>query len=259
MAGRSILFSLFLQVLFAAGSSAQIPETASPLTAAPDTLLPPSSDWNLDQPAERLIHHPGWYAVGGVLVAPPIIFGGTSLSIHGAVLAPLPSPWATLGLRRDNDVAWQTSFLLVPLYDANGFVFGHPYAVSTVGLDVDRISTNHSASPGVDVRWQTGLRIVGIGIDGVPLPFALGPHVGLKFEWPVSAALSLFAWPDVGVLPSLFAGIPLVDLRSELGLTWRPERIPGLSLSLSAFNEAAGFSFAGLMTPGVKARFAWNY
>jgi hypothetical protein len=109
------------------------------------------------------------------------------------------------------------------------------------------------------MRWQIGLRIVGIGIDGIPLPLALGPHVGLRFEWPLSPGLSLFAWPDVGVLPSLFEGIPLVDLRGELGLIWRPARVPGLSLSFSAFNEAAGFGFAGFMTPGLKARLAWNF
>ena len=259
IAARSILLAFLTLTFFASNGVAQLPESTSPLTNPPDALLPPSSAWNLDQPAERVIHHPGWYAAGGVLVAPPIIFGGTNVNIHGAVLAPLPSPWAILGFRRDNDVSWQTSFLLVPLYDANGFIFNHPYTLSTVGLDVDRISTDHSLWPGVDMRWQIGLRIVGIGIDGIPLPFALGPHVGLRFEWPLRPGLSLFAWPDVGLLPSLFEGIPLVDLRGELGLTWRPVSVPGLSLSLSAFNEAAGFSFAGFMTPGVKARLAWNY
>jgi hypothetical protein len=145
MAGRYLLFSFCAFVCLSADGISQTPETSPPLTAPADSLLPPTSDWNLDQPAERLIHHSGCYAAGGVLVAPPIIFGGTTLNIHGAVLAPLPSPWGTIGFRRDNDVSWQTSFLLVPLYDANGFIFNHPYAISTVGLDVDRISTNHSA------------------------------------------------------------------------------------------------------------------
>src|SRR6516164_2588594 len=129
IAARSILLAFLTLTFFASNGVAQLPESTSPLTNPPDALLPPSSAWDLDQPAERVIHHPGWYAAGGVLVAPPIIFGGTNVNIHGAVLAPLPSPWAILGFRRDNDVSWQTSFLLVPLYDANGFIFGHPYAV----------------------------------------------------------------------------------------------------------------------------------
>ncbi|HLW65934.1 MAG TPA: hypothetical protein VKS79_11555 [Gemmataceae bacterium] len=261
MAHRCIPLTLFAFALFTTRAIAQIPETASPLAAPAEVLLPPSPDWNLDQPSERLIHQPGWYAAGGVLVAPPILFAGSSslFNFQSAVLPPLPSPWATIGFRRDNDVSWQTSFLLVPLYDANGTIFGRPYGVSTVGLDVDRISTNHSAWPGLDMRWQIGLRIVGIGVDAVPIPFALGPHVGLRFEWPLRPGLSLFAWPDVGVLPSLFLGIPIVDLRGEVGFSWRPLQVPGLSLSASAFNEAAGFGIAGLLTPGVKARLAWNY
>jgi hypothetical protein len=212
-----------------------------------------------DRHPDRLLHSSGWYAAAGVLVAPPILADTSGNRFGSGVFAPLPSPWATIGYRRTNDVAWQTSFLLVPLFDSTGTVFGRPYAISTVGLDVDRISTDHSPWSQIDLRWQLGLRIVGIGLYGIPLPFALGPHAGLRIEWPLAHGLSIQGWSDVGVLPSLFYGIPLVDLRGELGLAWRPPRLPGLSLGLSGFNEAAGFAGGFLMTPGIKARFAWNY
>ena len=258
MISRPVLLASITLFLFATISLAQIPETVQQQSSPAEAFLQPTVDLNAEESGERLIHHPGWYAAGGVLVAPPILF----VSSHDSgtvVLAPLPSPWATIGFRRDNDVAWQTSFLLVPLYDANGSIFGRPYGISTVGLDVDRISTDHSPWPAIDLRWQIGLRIVGIGIDGIPLPFGIGPHIGFRLEWPLSPSLFVDAWSDVGVLPSLLNGIPLVDLRGELGLTWRPLRLPGLSLSLAAFDEAAGFGIDGLMTPGIKARIGWNY
>src|SRR5439155_27216853 len=145
---------------------------------------------------------------------------------------PIPSPWAAIGYRAANDVSWQMSYLLVPLVnpDARNFV------LSTVGLDIDRISTNRSPWADFDLRWQCGLRIVGFGVNGVPIPLALGPHVGLRFERALRASgLSLHAWSDVGVLPSIMRGFPLVDLRDEVGLTWRPARFPGLCLSLGFF------------------------
>jgi len=144
MACRPIKLAVTALFLFARFSFAQASEIAQQSSSPAEALLQPTVDSNEAAPAERLIHHPGWYAAGGVLVAPPILFAGSSHDFGTVVLAPLPSPWATIGFRRNNDVAWQTSFLLVPLYDANGSIFGRPYAISTVGLDVDRISTDHS-------------------------------------------------------------------------------------------------------------------
>jgi hypothetical protein len=231
---------------------AQVPETPSPA----QTLLQQPS---VEMPADEglTIRHPGWYAAGGVLVAPPMLFDATD-SKPFSTLAPIPAPWATLGFRRANDVSWQTSFLLVPLHAPHNSFFENPM-LSTVGLDVDRISTNRSANPEWDLRWQVGLRIVGVGVDYMPLPLAIGPHVGLRWEHPLQGGLSVYGWGDVGVLPSLFEGIPLVDLRGELGFTWRPVKRPGLSFSVAAFNECAGIVVAGFMTPGIKFRLAWNF
>ena len=213
------------------------------------------------EPEEQWVHRSGWYGDAGVLVAPPILFaaGGRGESWNSGVLPPVPSPFATIGFRRANDVAWQASFMLVPLIDSHSSLFNQPVFLSTTGLDIDRISTNRSPWTSVDLRWDVGLRVVGIGVDGIPIPVAMGPHAGLRFEYPLAGGLFLNGWADVGVLPSFFEGIPLVDLRNELGLTWRPQHRPGLAVSISLFNEAVGIGSGGFMTPGIKARLAWNF
>ena len=256
MRGRSVVIwtiALLLAVGVARAQPPAPPALDDSSAQAPAVLLPES--------AERVVRPSSFYAACGILVAPPIIFDltGGNNGFHTAVMAPIPSTWAAIGFRRPNDVSWQASFMLVPLSDPTGNAFQYPYALTTTGLDVDRISTNRSSQPDVDLRWQVGLRIVGIGVFGIPLPFALGPHAGLRYERPVAANFSMYAWGDVGVLPSLLYGIPLIDLRSELGLTWRPERRPGLSVSVGAFQETAGFVVLGYMTPGITTKIGWKY
>lgn len=211
---------------------------------------------------EQAVHRSGWYGDAGVLIAPPILFSTSRYSSdwHAGALPPVPAPFATVGFRRASDVSWQASFLLVPLIDPRHSIFEQPVYLGTTGLDIDRISTNRSPWENIDLRWDVGLRVVGIGVNGIPIPFAMGPHAGLKFEYPLAGSLFLNGWADIGVLPSLFYGIPLIDLRNELGLTWRPQRRPGLGISVSLFNELAGTGVGGgFLTPGIKARFAWNY
>jgi hypothetical protein len=222
---------------------------------AESVLRRPSGD-------EQLIHGSGWYGSAAVLIAPPILFdsNGKGKSWSTSVLPPVPAPWVTLGFRRDNDVSWETSFLLVPLVDRRGSLFDQPFFISTMGLDIDRISTNRSPWADIDLRWQVGLRTVGAGINFMPIPVAIGPHAGLRFERAITESLSWHGWSDVGVLPSFFNGIPLVDLRGEIGLNWRPRRAPGLTVSAGLFNEAVGFGFSGgFMTPGIKTGLRWNY
>jgi hypothetical protein len=256
MVRRGLLLSF---MLIAGRAGAQVPEIpSSAQTVFQSAVAIPAAN----EPAERFIHSPGWYGSGGILVAPPILFmaGAHGSSSTTSVFSPLPSPWATIGYRRANDVAWQVSFLLVPIHHGNASGRNPLYEYSTTGLNMDRISTNRSPWPDIDMRWQVGLRIVGVGIDGIPIPFALGPHVGLRLERPLTAqGLFLHGWSDIGVLPSLLSGIPLVDLRGEVGLTWRPARWPGVSLSLGLFNEAAGLMGVGFMTPGIVGHLSWHY
>ncbi len=202
--------------------------------------------------------HPGWYAAGGVLVAAPIFFDSLGNG-DSSVLLPLPSPWAALGYRRANDVSWQASFLLVPLYQRNDFLFNQPYALSAVGWDLDRISTNRSSALGFDLRWQVGLRAVGVGLYGVPLPIGIGPHAGLRAERQVGEGFSGYGWSDVGVLPTPANGVPILDFRAEVGFKWQSPSRPGLSFSVGAFNELAAVLGTGFMTPGIKFRLAWNF
>jgi hypothetical protein len=248
---RVVFISVAVIALQAGGAIAQVPETASPA----QTLLQPPA---IEVPAEgTMIRRPGFYAAGGVLVAPPMFFDALNDKAF-ATFPPIPAPWATVGIRRENDVSWQTSFLLVPLHDSHDSLFNQSL-LSTVGLDIDRISTNRLANSEWDLRWQVGLRIVGVGFDWIPLPLAIGPHAGLRWEHPLQGGLSAYGWGDAGVLPSLYKGVPLADFRGELGLTWRPAALPGLSLSVAGFNEFAGVFVAGFMTPGIKVRLAWNF
>src|SRR5262245_51961257 len=157
---------------------AQLPEVApSPAERLfqPPQIIPAEAD------ATEPVHSRRWYAAGGVLVAPPIFYDSAKRG-NTAVLPPLPSPWATVGFHRDNDVSWQSSFLLVPVYVPHAVAFGSPLILTTAGIDIDRISTNRSERPNLDCRWQAGLRVVGVGINGIPLPLAIGPHVGLRLE-----------------------------------------------------------------------------
>ncbi len=210
---------------------------------------------------ERFVHRSGWYGDAGVLVAPPMLYSAKShgQSWNDGVLPPVPAPFGTLGFRRANDTSWQASLLVVPLVDPRQSVFDQPMYLATTGLDIDRISTNRSPWASVDLRWQVGLRTVGIGINGIPVPVAMGPHAGLRLEYPLAGNLFLNGWADVGVLPSIFNGIPMLDLRNELGLTWRSQRHPGFATSVSLFNEVAGVVVAGFITPGIKARLVWNF
>src|SRR5207244_7960064 len=130
-----------------------------------------------------------------------------------AALPPLPSPWPTVGFHRANDVSWQTSFLLVPILNSDDWLFRNGLP-STIGLDIDRISTNRSSNPAFDVRWQLGLRVIGVGWNFIPIPVAMGPHAGIRWEHPVREGLSTYGWGDVGLLPNFGNGLPLGDLRA---------------------------------------------
>lgn len=253
---RSLPILLISSALaFAGAANGQSPDSAGESVLRE---LPAVSGATAD---ERFVHRSGWYGDLGVLVAPPILYDAKShgQSWNAGTLPPVPSPFGTVGFRRASDVSWQASFLLVPLIDPRHSVFDQPMYLATTGLDIDRISTNRSPWANVDLRWDVGLRAVGIGINGIPIPVATGPHAGLRFERPLMGGLFLNGWADVGVLPSFFNGIPLVDLRNELGLNWRSQRRPGFAASVSLFNEVAGVGVAGFMTPGIKARLAWNY
>ncbi len=199
------------------------------------------------------------YAAGGILVAPPMLFQFTDPSDQRfQVRPPIPGPWATLGIRRGNDVSWQTSFLLVPL-GRESFWLSPPRPVSSIGIDVDRISTDRHDDPMIDRRWQVGMRIVGIGFGLVPLPLALGPHAGLRWQRWLSDEFSTYGWADVALMPNIVNGIPMVGLRGEWGLNYQCRRWPGLSVSAGAFHEVVGFVIAGFMTPGLKVRLGWHY
>lgn len=246
------VLSIGVLALSLACAGAQEPQSSS------EQLLLQPATVPLLETSERVIRRQGFYGSAGILVAPPILYewGDGNSNSGVAVLPPLPAPWVTIGYRRANDVSWQTSFLLVPLYIRD---FGPDAALSTTGFDIDRISRNRSPWEGVDLRWQVGLRIIGIGVYGIPIPLALGPHVGLRWERPISETLSINGWGDVGLLPSRFNGFPLVDLRSELGFTWRPAQRPGFSLTVAAFQETVGFGPFAFMTPGITTRVNWNY
>lgn len=199
------------------------------------------------------------YAAGGILVAPPMLFQFWEPNdTRFQVRPPIPGPWATFGIRRENDVCWQTSFLLVPL-GRESFWLSPPRAVSSIGIDVDRLSADRHDDPAIDRRWQVGLRIVGIGFGLVPLPLALGPHAGLRWQRWLSEQLSTYGWADVALMPNIVNGIPMVGLRGEYGLNYQCRRWPGLSLAAGAFHEVVGFVIAGFMTPGLKFRLGWHY
>ncbi len=255
---RCVSLILFVRVsfFFVGMLHGQQPESAA------ESVLRQPPVVSIAESGEQLIHRSGFYGSAGVLIAPPIVFeaGAKGQSWDTAALPPIPAPWVTLGFRRDNDVSWQMSFLLVPLIDSRSSILSQPFYLSTTGFDIDRISTNRSPWEEFDLRWQVGLRIVGVGVNGIPIPFALGPHSGLRVERPLRGNLFLQTWADVGVLPSLFNGTPLVDLRGEIGLLWRSPRRPGLSASVGLFNEVVGFGFAGgFMTPGIKTMLSWNF
>lgn len=218
-------------------------------------LQPPTTEIPLEQPREQFIHRSGMYAAGGILISPPMLFDYNNPRQIVTTFLPIPSSWGAVGFRRESDVSWQTSFLLVPLASMQGGL-----ALVTTGLDTDRISTNRTPDRPYDLRWQAGVRMVGVGLSETWLPVGLGPHIGLRWEKPLPNGLFLHCWGDVGILPSLFFGIPFVDLRSEVALKWRPVRFPGLSMSVGAFNEVVGFGVGGsLMTPGITARLGWNF
>lgn len=199
------------------------------------------------------------YAAGGILVAPPMLFQfwePNDTRFH--VRPPIPGPWATIGIHRENDVCWQTSFLLVPL-GRESFWMSRPRAVSSIGIDVDRLSADRHDDPEIDRRWQVGLRIVGIGFGLVPLPLALGPHAGIRWQRWLSDEFSTYGWADIALMPNIVNGIPMVGLRGEYGLNYQCRRWPGLSLAAGAFHEVVGFVIAGFMTPGLKFRLGWHY
>lgn len=222
-----------------------------------ESVLREAPTVSIAEPTEQIVHRSGFYGSLGILVAPPILFDATDHGPKSAVMLPIPSPWITLGFRRTNDVSWQASFLLVPLvFDAarNGSVF-----LSTIGLDIDRISTNRSPIDSLDLRWQVGLRTVGVGINGIPMPFAMGPHAGIRSERPITDNFFLQAWLDAGLLPNFENGRPLVDLRGEIGFVWRSQHRP-LTASISLFNEVVGVNLDGaFMTPGIKLGLGWNF
>src|SRR5262249_30873104 len=146
--GEILRMVRFLVVIAVTLLALRVAWTQEP-SPAEELLRPPTVA--TDEPAGRLMARPRWYAVAGILVAPPILFDNV-LGGGASVLPPIPAPWATVGYRRANDVSWQASFLLVPLYQPGDRLF-----FSTVGLDFDRISTDHSPWPGFDLRWQVGL------------------------------------------------------------------------------------------------------
>jgi len=249
---RIALIAAAVITVHAGAAVAQVPESPSP---AQTLLQQPSVEMRADE--GPTIRRPGWYAAGGVLVAPPLLFDAVDKP-GIAALPPIPSPWTTLGFRTANDVSWQSSFLLVPLYDQSSWLFQDKF-LSTIGLDLDRISTNRSSNPELDRRWQVGLRVVGLGFDWIPLPLAMGPHVGMRWERPMQNGFSPYAWADLGLLANFENGFPLLDLRGELGFNWRPAAHPGLSISVALFNENVGFVVAGFMTPGIKVGLRWNF
>jgi len=246
-------FGSFVALLLFTGTSfAQVPEL--PPSSAESILQQPPNGTLLPI-GSSIAHLPGFYSSAGVLIAPPILIDFDKRG-NTMALAPIPSPWATIGVRRNSDISWQASFMLVPLFTPRD-----PFSLTTTGLDIDRISINRSHEPHLDLRWQVGLRIVGVGFKGVPFPVAIGPHAGMRFERPLlRAGLFLNGWADVGLLPSIFKGIPLTDFRGELGFTWQPQHRPGLSASLGAFTEAVGFGLGGIfVTPGIKTGLSWKY
>jgi hypothetical protein len=254
---RVVVIATVVMVSQVAAAVAQVAEPASPAQIV--LQQPPAVELPAEESAGNSTKRSGWYAAGGVLVAAPMFFDGSGGGGGATVLTPLPSPWAALGYRGASDVSWQTSFLLVPLYVRDDFLFNKPYALSAIGFDIDRISTNRSETPGLDLRWQVGLRTVGAGFWGIPLPLGIGPHVGLRAERQMDANFALYGWGDVGVLPTFASGMPLLDLRAEIGLKWRPAQRPNCSVMVGAFNEYAGVVNEGFMTPGITVKVALNF
>jgi hypothetical protein len=257
-----VLFTCFSAVVVAAEEPSPPPATLEPPSPAQQILTPsPTAAERLTVLSEFEIakRRSGTYAAGGILVAPALLFNFEDTngdSFH--VRPPIPGPWVTVGVRRPNDVSWQTSFLLVPL-GRESFWLSPPRVISSIGLDVDRISTDQNDDPQIERRWQIGLRIVGIGFGPIPLPLALGPHIGLRWERWLSENVSTYGWADAAVMPNLMNAIPLVGLRGEWGIHWRSQRWPGLSITASAFQEVVGFTIAGFMTPGAKVYLGWHY
>ena len=121
----------------------------------------------------------------------------------------------TVGVHRANDVIWQSSFLLVPLYTGFGGMLGEPYSLSTTGFDVDRLSTNRSVRPDWDVRWKVGLRTVGIGFYGIPYPVAMSGRLANRSPSGPTATLVSDAAPSAtpSIAPTTAGGAPRTVVR----------------------------------------------
>ncbi len=256
--GLAIILAIGVAGVAHAQSSEPTPADASTSTSPAETVL----QMPVDSASEtytfmRSFRSGGAFATATMLAVRPaaaLLTFEDSLQLHGGFLSWTAAAQGEIGYRCTSDVSWLAAVQVVPVAGT----------ATLLGLDLDRLSTNRSSNPLVDRRWEVGLRMMAIAAFDDFVPLGIGPHAGVNWHRLLGdpqfgvGRFTVDARADIGILFTR-AVVPYVDLRTEVGLTYRPAEYPRMSISAGAYNEGAWFYLAGAMTPGVYLRLAWNY
>ncbi len=272
MALRAIAITLAMAVAGVGyAQTSDAPPSPQGVPSAPQATSP-VPPWN--SPAETALQMPvdgppqtdslaqsfrssGAFAAATVLAVRPaaaLLTFEDSPKLHGGFLSWTAAAQGEIGYRRADDTSWLVAMQVVPVAGA----------ATVLGLDLDRISTNHSSKPDHEWRWEVGVRMMAIAAPDAFFVLGIGPHGGVVWQCPLEKSrlhlrdFTLDARADIGLLFT-GVGVPYLDIRDEAGLTYHPREFPGLSISAGGYQEWASFILATAGTPGVYLRLGWNF